>query len=171
MFHISYLYFDSTCLLNRETNLPTVWVDADACHVKAEIVHVCKRYGVAPKLISNKIAAGFAGRKDVEMIIVPGKFDAADDYVVEHLQAGDLVMTGDIPLAGRAIRAGAYALDFRGRWFTEQNIGDLLAKRGINIHLRETGVITGGPSSPKRAEKSLLLQQLNNFLDRATRTK
>ncbi|MCP4621652.1 MAG: DUF188 domain-containing protein, partial [Bradyrhizobium sp.] len=117
----------------------------------------------------NKIPAGYHERTDVEMIAVPAKFDAADDHIVANLSPGDLALTGDIPLASRVIRAGAGALDFRGRWFTEENIGDLMAKRELNAFRRQVGEVAGGPSRPGRADRSLLLQELNNFLDRRLR--
>ena len=143
-----------------------VWVDADACHVKDEIVRVCHRYGVETRFVSNKVLKGFTGRRNVTVITVPGGLDAADNYVVEHVQPGDLVLTGDIPLASRVLEAGAAALDFRGRWFTEDNIGGLVASRDLHHHLRGSGVLTDGPRSPGHAVRSRLLQELNNFLDR-----
>ena len=149
-----------------------VWIDADACHAKAEIVRVCKRYGIVPRLVSNKAGAEFARRRDAESVIVPGAFDAADNHIIAHLRPGDLVLTGDIPLAARVLKAGGAALDFRGRWFTDDNIGGLLATRDLKRTLRQTGALSeaaGGPRAPGPAERAALLQQLNNFLDRASR--
>jgi len=154
---------------NDDCAAPAVWIDGDACHVREEIIRVCGRYGIVPRLVGNKIPAGYHERSDVEMVAVPALFDAADDHIVEHLSAGDLVLTGDIPLAARVLKAAAHALDFRGRWFTEAKIGDLMAKREVNAFRRQVGEVTGGPSRPRRADRSLLLQELNNFLDRRMR--
>ena len=147
----------------------TVWVDGDACPVKADIVRVCKRYGLVPRFVSNKVTVSDAGRKDLEAITVPGGIDVADDYIVERLKPGDVVLTGDIPLASRAIKASGHALDFRGRWFTERNIGDLMAGRELNRFLRDRGELFDGPRSPSSADRTLFLREFNNFLDRAVR--
>lgn len=153
--------------MNQGQGSLIVWVDADACHVKEEIVQVCERYGIETRFVSDKVLKEFTGRRSVKVITVPGGFDAADNYVVENLRPGDLILTGDIPLASRVLKAGAAALDFRGRWFTEDNIGGLLASRDLHHHLRGSGVLTAGPSRPERTDRSRLLQELNNFLDRA----
>lgn len=153
--------------MKKDDELLIVWVDADACHVKEEIVRVCQRYGIETRFVSNKVLRGFTAHRNVMAITVPGGFDAADDYVVENLRPGDLVLTGDIPLASRVLKAGAAALDFRGRWFTQDNIGELVASRDLHHHLRGAGILTAGPSSPGRSDRSRLLRELNNFLDRA----
>ncbi len=81
----------------------------------------------------------------IEPVVVSGKFDAADDYIVDHLRAGDVVITGDIPLAGRAIERGAIVLSMRGELMDQANIGEKLAMRNLMQELRSGGQITGGP--------------------------
>lgn len=159
---------------SRPNNCPasraTVWVDADACHVRAEIIRVCRRYGVRPRFVANKVPTGLARRDDVECIVAGNSFDAADDYIVGHLSAGDLVLTGDIVLAARVVKAGGFALDFRGRWFSEEKVGELLAMRDLKRALRTNGRLSeaaSGPRASDHAARAQLLQELNNFLNRA----
>jgi uncharacterized protein YaiI (UPF0178 family) len=117
---------------------PTVYVDADACPVKDEAQRVAERHGLPIVFVAN---TGLRPSRDpmVRYVMVPQGADAADDWIVEHLAASDVVVTADIPLAGRALKAGALVLGPTGRPFTPASIGMALAMRDLNRHLRETG--------------------------------
>jgi uncharacterized protein YaiI (UPF0178 family) len=103
-------------------NDPQIYVDADACPVKDEIRRVAERHGIVVQLVSNR---GFrtADHPLVRNVLVGDAFDAADNWIVEHLQAGDIVITGDIQLADRCLKAGAQVLGHTGRPFTVNSIG------------------------------------------------
>jgi uncharacterized protein YaiI (UPF0178 family) len=146
-----------------------VWVDADGCPVKTEIVRVCKRHGIVPRLVSNKSLALFTDRQDVTVLTVTGDFDTAENCIVENLLPGDLVLTDEITLASRVLMEGGAALDFRGRWFTEDNIDELTAGLDQGDLRRKAGIFKGGPDKPVRADRSRLLRELNAFLTLATK--
>jgi uncharacterized protein YaiI (UPF0178 family) len=147
----------------------SVWVDADACPVKTEIVRVCKRHGIVPRLVSNKSLALFTDRRDVTVLTVTGDFDTADNCIVENLLPGDLVLTDEVTLASRVLMEGGTALDFRGRWFTEGNIDELPAGLEQGDLRRKAGNSKGGPDKPVRADRSRLLRELNAFLSLASK--
>jgi len=122
---------------------PHVYVDADACPVKAEVAKVAERHGLAVTYVANAwlpIPHGRAFRVQV----VPGAFDAADDWIAERAEAGDIVITADIPLASRALKKGARVLGPSGKPFTGDNIGNAMATRELMADLRAYGV-GGGP--------------------------
>jgi uncharacterized protein YaiI (UPF0178 family) len=146
-----------------------VWVDADACPVKTEIVRVCKRHGIVPRLVSNKSLALFTDRRDVTVLTVTGDFDTAENCIVENLLPGDLVLTDETTLASHVLMEGGAALDFRGRWFTEENINELTAGLEQGDLRRKAGFFKGGPDRPARADRSRLLRELDAFLSLATR--
>src|SRR5690348_9998478 len=103
----------------------TVYVDADACPVKDEVYRVARRYGLAVKVAAN---APMRVPNDplIELVVRPG-FGDVDDWIAENAARGDLVVTADVPLAARALAAGARVLDPKGRAFTEADIGSALA--------------------------------------------
>jgi uncharacterized protein YaiI (UPF0178 family) len=140
-----------------------IFVDADGCPVKAEVYRVAERHGVKVILAAN--APMRTPREPwIEVMVVPGQFDAADDWIVEHLAAGDVVVSDDIPLASRCLPLGARVLNSRGRVFTEESIGEALASRALSAHLRELGAITGGPSPVGPRDRSRFLQVLDQLL-------
>src|SRR5690606_35767126 len=109
----------------RPTMPPILYVDADGCPVKDEIYRVAARHGIAVKLVANSgLRVPESG--DVELILVDDGFDAADDWIVEHAQANDVVVTTDIPLAARCVEKNARVLSPTGRVFTEDTIGGAL---------------------------------------------
>ena len=147
-----------------------VFVDGDACPVKDEVYSVTTRYGVAVSLVANArmyVPPGCG----VELVVVGGAPDAADDWIVEHLEPGDVVVTSDIPLAARALAAGAHALGSDGRPFTEDSIGGALATRELKSQLRESGVATGGPRALSQKERSRFLSALDALLQRGARSR
>lgn len=125
------------------TGAPEIYIDADACPVRREILRVAERHGLIVHIVSNR---GFRTGADprVRNVLVPDGPDAADDWIAGQAGPGDIVITGDIPLADRVIKAGARAIGHDGRPFTEQGIGAVRATRDLMAHLRDTGAIQGG---------------------------
>lgn len=124
---------------------------------------VAARYGVSLAVVSNTVLQTPDWPElEVERVVVGNALDAADDWIAEQVKAGDLVLTADIPLAARALEAGARALDFRGGEFDVASIGTLLASRDLNAHLRSAGMFTGGPSSPSKKDNSQFASKLDN---------
>src|ERR1700684_2300084 len=123
-----------------------IFVDADACPVKAEIYRVAERVGAHVFVVSNSVMA-IPPAPWIERVIVGGSPDAADDWIAERGVRGDIVVTTHIPLAARAVKAGADAIGPTGRAFTEASIGNTLATRNLMDELRSSGLITGGPKA------------------------
>jgi uncharacterized protein YaiI (UPF0178 family) len=145
-----------------------IYVDADACPVKDEVYVVATRYGVPVSLVANSrmyVPDGFG----VELIVVEAGPDVADDWIAERARSGDVVITADIPLAARCMEAGARVLGTNGRPFTEDSIGGALATRSLKEHLRETGVMTGGPRALSEKDRSRFLSKLDEFVQKAQR--
>ena len=141
---------------------PHVYVDADACPVKAETVKVAQRHGLPVVFVANAwLAVPHAPRVRVQ--VVPGAFDAADDWIVEHLQRNDVVVTTDIPLASRCLKLGARVLRPSGKPYTDDNIGDALATRELMTDLRAYGV-GGGPPPFGPKDRSRFLDALELVL-------
>jgi uncharacterized protein len=140
--------------------LVKIYVDADASPVKNEVIRVAKRYGLKVNLVSNSRMR--APQEDwLEVVIVEGQFNAADDWIVEHAGEDDIVITGDIPLASRCLEKNALVLGPAGRVFTEESIGEALASRELLSHLRDLGTITGGPAPFEKRDRSRFLQRLD----------
>ena len=138
---------------------PHLYVDADACPVKAEVYRVATRHALRVTLV----AGSWMRVPDdplVRLEVVSQGFDAADDWIVERVTAGDIVITADIPLAGRCLAKGAAAIGTQGRPFTEDNIGDAMATRTLLADLRGAGEITVGPSAFSPRDRSRFLQAL-----------
>lgn len=145
-----------------------IFVDADACPVKDEVYVVSTRYGLEVALVANSrmfVPHGFG----VHMIVVEGTPDAADDWIAENVRRSDVVVTADIPLAARCLAAGAAVLGSSGRPFTEDSIGGALASRELSSHLRETGVMTGGPRAITAKDRSRFLSKLDELVQRGLR--
>ncbi|MBI2115382.1 MAG: YaiI/YqxD family protein [candidate division NC10 bacterium] len=140
-----------------------IFVDADACPVKQEIYRVAKRYALRVTLVSN--AWMWIPHEDwLTLVVVEGQFDAADDWIVEHVTERDIVISGDIPLASRCLAKGTVVLDLRGGVFTEANIGEALASRDLLSHLRDLGTIRGGPAAFEKRDRSRFLQRLDETI-------
>ena len=136
-----------------------ILVDADAVPVKQEVFRVALRYGIKVVMVANS-PINIQQEDWLETVVVSGRFDAADDWIVEHVQKNDIVVTGDIPLAARCLKKAARVLDYRGRILTENSIGNLLATRDLMAHLRDIGVNTGGPKVFEKKDRSRFLQSL-----------
>jgi hypothetical protein len=145
-----------------------IFVDADACPVKQEIGRVAKRRGLRVTLVTNSRMRA-PQESHIELVVVDGQFDSADDWIVEHVAKNDIVVSTDIPLAARCLEKGARVLAPTGRVFTEDSIGDALASRAISAHLRELGTITGGPAPFEKRDRSRFLQRLDEVIQAALR--
>jgi uncharacterized protein YaiI (UPF0178 family) len=140
-----------------------IYIDADACPVKDEVYRVAQRYGLPVTLVANSWMR--TPREDwLRLEVVAEGADAADDWIVEHVEADDIVITADIPLASRCLKAGARALGTTGRPFTEDNIGHVLATRDLMTELRDAGAKTSGPAPLRKQDRSLFLQQLDQMI-------
>ncbi len=146
-----------------------ILVDADACPVKDEIYRVAWRYGVQVKVVSNS-RLRVPDHPLVERVVVADGFDAADDWIAEAADAKSIVITADILLADRALKAGASVLGPNGKPFTMASIGVAIATRAIMADLR-AGMDgrTGGPPPFSKADRSRFLQALDAMLVRINR--
>jgi len=147
-----------------------IYVDADGCPVKQEVYRVAKRYGLRVKLVSNSWMR-VPEEPWLELIRVGEALDAADDWIVEHVSEGDIVISGDIPLAARCLEKGARVLDPRGRVFSEDSIGEALASRELMSWLRDLGTVTGGPAAFEPRDRSRFLQRLDELIQAIRRGK
>ena len=140
-----------------------ILVDADAVPVKQEVFRVALRYEIKVIMVANS-PINIQQEDWLETVVVSGRFDAADDWIVEQVQKNDIVVTGDIPLAARCLKKAARVLDYRGRILTENSIGNLLATRDLMAHLRDIGVNTGGPKVFEKKDRSRFLQSLDTII-------
>lgn len=147
-----------------------IFVDADGCPVKQEVYRVAKRYGLKVILVSNS-PMRTPHEEWLEIIIVAGQFNAADDWIVEHVGVDDIVISGDIPLASRCLEKGAHVLAPTGRVFSKESIGDALAGRELLSQLRDLGTITGGPAPFAKQDRSRFLQRLDATIHAIQRKK
>lgn len=150
---------------------PHVLVDADACPVKDEIYRVAERYGAMVTIVSNMAMRVPVGPL-VTRVVVDSGFDAADDWIVERAGPLSVVVTSDILLADRCVKAGAMVLSPTGKPFTAASIGSAVAVRAIMADLRAGGDQLGGPAPFSKADRSRFLSALDAVLvklSRATR--
>jgi uncharacterized protein YaiI (UPF0178 family) len=140
-----------------------IYVDADACPVKPEIYRVAERHGLRVTLVSNSYMR-VPTADWLRLVVVDGQADAADDWIAGHTAEGDIVISGDIPLAARCLVRGSAVLDLRGGAFTEENIGEAMASRELLSHLRDLGAVTGGPSSHGPRDRSRFLHRLDETI-------
>ena len=144
-----------------------IWVDADACPrvIKDILYRASERLHVPLSLVANKVLRT-PQSPYVRLIRVASGLDVADQEIVRLLKPGDLVVTADIPLAAAVIEKGGHALDPRGEFFNEENIGERLSLRNFMDELRSGGVETGGPSSFGSSDRTAFANQLDRFLAR-----
>jgi uncharacterized protein YaiI (UPF0178 family) len=153
-----------------DTNLnPTrIYVDADACPVKDEIYRVAARHGLPVSVVAGNFIRVPADPL-IERIAAGSGMDAADDWIAERAGKGDIVITSDIPLASRCVKAGAEVIAPNGKPFTEQSIGMTLAVRNLMTDLRSSGEVTGGPKSFAPRDRSTFLSALDQTIRRIQR--
>jgi hypothetical protein len=169
----------------------SLYIDADACPVKEEVYRVAERHvrkGTALKVfvVSNspiavprdllsggppdaKPGTTFAGGPLVERVVVGAGMDEADNWIAERAGRGDIVVTADVPLASRCVKAGGEVIAPNGRRFTEDSIGNTLATRNLMDSLRSAGAITGGPKPFTPRDRSSFLSALDQAIVRLTR--
>ena len=147
---------------------PVIYVDADACPVKEEIIRVADRHGLVVTLVSN---GGLRPSRDpmIRHVVVSKSADAADDWIGAEVKKGDIVVTQDIPLAARCVEKGALVLGNSGREHTPETIGMAVAMRDLKQHLRETGEDRGFNRAFSREDRSAFLQALDRICRRAKR--
>lgn len=145
-----------------------IFIDADACPVKDETYKVAARYGLVTTVVSNSFIA-IPPSKLIERMIVDAGPDVADDWIADRTEPGDIVVTNDIPLADRVLKAQGAAIAPNGRVFTPDSIGSALAQRSIMEHIRSTGEITGGPRPFTASDRSRFLQALDEAVNREMR--
>ncbi|KAK0343241.1 hypothetical protein LTR94_019084 [Friedmanniomyces endolithicus] len=145
--------------------MPTaLYIDADACPVKEEVYRVARRYGLKTYVVSNGWMQ-VPREALIEQVVVDAGPDVADDWIAERAGVGDVVITADIPLADRCLKAGAQALKSNGQAFTPDSIGSALAGRMVGEHLRSMGVATSGPPPFSAADRSRFLQALDQAVE------
>nr|WP_294170958.1 YaiI/YqxD family protein [uncultured Sphingomonas sp.] len=145
-----------------------ILVDADACPVKEEVYRVAFRREVSVAVVSN-MRLRVPDHPLVERVVVSDTFDAADDWIAGEADARTVVITGDILLADRCLKAGATVIGHNGKPFTVASIGGALATRAIMADLRAGGDVVGGPAPFTKAERSRFLQALDEALARLQR--
>ncbi len=145
-----------------------VFVDADACPVKQEVYRVAGRYQLNVTLVANSRMRVPDDESIILQIVGDGP-DVADDWIVEHVEADDIVITADIPLASRCLEKGARVLSITGKVFSEDNIGGAVAIRDLLSDLRSAGEITGGPPPMQKSDRSRFLQKLDEVVQAVRR--
>lgn len=140
-----------------------IYVDGDACPVKDEIVRVANRYALRVFIVSNQGLRSNMGPL-VCGILVGAEFDAADNWIVDHVEINDIIITADIQLAARGIKKSARSLSPTGKIFTSENIGSALAMRELSSYLREAGEIRGNNPTFTKKDRSNFLQSLDAII-------
>lgn len=145
-----------------------VFVDADACPVKDEVYRVAQRYGLAVRIVANSPIA-VPRESWIERIIVSEGADVADDWIAERVGPGSIVVTADIPLASRAVKAGAVTLAPDGRLYDAGTIGLALATRNLLDDIRSAGGVTRGPKPFSPRDRSAFLSAMDLAVNRLRR--
>ena len=146
----------------------SILVDADACPVKQEIYRVAERHGLRVQVVAN---SPIQVPRDplIERITVGAGLDAADDWIAARADARTIVITSDVPLASRCVKAGAQVIAPNGRPFTDASIGMALAMRNLMADLREVGQVSGGPAAFSSRDRSAFLGELDRTIRRLHR--
>ncbi len=146
--------------------MPEIYVDADACPVKEEVLKVAYRHDLVVYLVSNQWLRLNVGEK-IQKIVVDGSFDAADDWIAERAGRADICITADIQLAARCLEAGAQVLGPTGKAFSKDNIGMALAMRELKSQLRDMDLDKGYNASFSGRNRSDFLSALENMVQKA----
>lgn len=150
------------------TDATILFVDADACPVKDEAYRVAGRHGLKTVVVGNSWMR-LPDDPSIERVIVPTEPDAADDWIAARVGPGSVVVTADVPLADRCVKAGARVVTPTGRIFDEASIGAALATRDLMEDLRSAGAVTGGPKPFSARDRQTFLQALEREVRRAMR--
>ncbi|WP_407160487.1 YaiI/YqxD family protein [Bradyrhizobium sp. STM 3557] len=149
-------------------NPTRIYVDADACPVKDEIYRVAMRHDVPVSVVAGNFIR-IPQDPLIERVAAGGGMDAADNWIAERAGPGDIVVTADIPLADRCVKAGAEVIAPNGKPFTKESIGMALAVRNLMTDLRSSGEITGGPRGFTPRDRSTFLSALDQTIRRIQR--
>ncbi len=144
---------------------PAIYVDADACPAKAEIYRVAERYRLKVYVVSNSYL-NVPRDPRIELVVVSDSFDAADNWIAERAGPDDIVVTADIPLADRCLKAGATVIGNTGVPFTTASIGMAMANRELLSNLRAMGEVTGGPKPMTARDRSRFLSALDEAIQK-----
>ena len=145
-----------------------IYVDADACPVKEEVVRVAARHELPVHMVSNQWMR-LPDSPLVSRVVVKEGLDGADDWIVEHIGPGDIAVTADIPLAARCLEKGAKVVGHTGKPFTPDSIGSALAMRELNNHLREIGELRGSGQAFSKKDRSRFLCSLEDAIQAVKR--
>jgi uncharacterized protein YaiI (UPF0178 family) len=142
-----------------------IWVDADACPtvIKDILFRAATRTKIPLTLVANQTLR-VPPSPFIRSVQVPAGFDVADNEIVKRVQAGDLVITSDLPLAAEVIEKGCHVLSHRGEWYSAANIRPLLNMRDFMDNLRASGIQTGGPPAMSQSERQAFAGPLDRFL-------
>lgn len=140
-----------------------LYIDTDACPVKQEILKVAKRHSLRVTFVANSWMR-IADQEGVRLVVVGDQFDAADQWIVEHVTRDDIVITTDIPLASLCVRGGARVLAPSGQLYTADNVGGALATRDLMKDLRAEGLVAGGPPPFAARDRSRFLERLEQLV-------
>ena len=146
-----------------------IYVDADACPVKNEVERIATRHNLETYLVCD---GGIRPPLNplIQLVVVNQGADAADDWIAEHIERADICVTGDIPLADRCLKEGAFTIRPNGDTYTNDSIGMALATREIMQGLRETGEMTGGPPPFSKSDRSKFLDRMEMIVQKARRS-
>jgi uncharacterized protein YaiI (UPF0178 family) len=147
-----------------------IYVDADACPVKEEVYRVAARHRLPVFVVANSFIR-VPQDPLIERVAVGAGMNAADDWIAERADAGAIVITADIPLASRCVKAGAAVIGPAGKVFTEESIGMALAVRDLMTDLRSAGDVTGGPRPFAPRDRSAFLSALDQAIRRLQRVR
>jgi uncharacterized protein YaiI (UPF0178 family) len=153
---------------SRAVSEITLYIDADACPVKDECYRVAQRYGARVFVVANAFTMTPTDPL-IERVIVDKGFDAADNWIAERAHPAAIVITADIPLADRCLKAGATVIGPTGRPFTQASIGMALANRALMADLRAMGEVSGGPKPMAKTDRSRFLSALDEAMVRLQR--
>ncbi len=147
-----------------------IYVDGDACPVRDEVFRVATRLNLVVHVVSNgSRPIRPPGLPNVRMVVVGEGADVADDWIADRIGGADVCVTSDIPLASRCLAKGARAVTPYGKVWTGDNIGSALAGREVAKHMREVGMMTGGPAPITKADRSRFLSVLDTAIQAARR--
>ncbi|MEO5340800.1 MAG: YaiI/YqxD family protein [Magnetococcus sp. MYC-9] len=158
---------DGQCAQGGRT--PEIYVDGDACPVKEEVLRVATRHGLAVHLVSHQWLRLGNTPPRVRVVVVSKGTDSADDWIVEHIQGGDIAVTADILLAGRCLEVGARALRPNGKPFDADSIGMAIAMRDLMANLRDIGQMVGQTAAFTKQDRSRFLGALENAVQASLR--
>ena len=148
-----------------------VFVDADACPARDEIVLICTRHAIVPMFVANKEILAITNSANAAMKVVDGDFDAADNWLIEQANEGDLILTADLLLAQRAVKKKVEVMNFSGNVWTDDVIHDLVARREVQKYLREMSLPSHQPMPYSKENRSRLKSALHQWLESRLRAR